>query len=116
MNRDRILTFILFGALALIVLFDIHSAAFAQFVTTNDPLTQIPAATQNTVTTTGPVSSETTISIGTLAGQVLTWVMAVFGVPIGTLATAILWKVLKRIGVSLTDASRARLQEIIVNG
>jgi hypothetical protein len=73
-------------------------------------------ATQNTVTTTGPVTSDTTISVGTLAGEVLTWIVDVFGVPIGGLITAILWKLLQKIGVSLTDDMRARFQEIVLNG
>jgi hypothetical protein len=73
-------------------------------------------ATQNTVTTTGPVTSDTTISVGTLAGQVLTWIAAVFGVPIGGLLTAWLYRLFKLAGVSVTDAMRARLQDIVVNG
>lgn len=80
------------------------------------PQTVPPAATQNTITTTGPVTSDTKISVGTLAGEVLTWIVDVFGVPIGGLLTAILWRLLQKIGVSLTDDMRARLQEIIING
>src|ERR1700731_3322155 len=45
------------------------------------------AATTNTVQTTGPVTADTTISVGTLAGQVLTWAAAAFSVPIGSLLT-----------------------------
>ena len=80
-------------------------------------LAQVAApATQNTVTTTGPVSSETTISVGTLAGQVLTWIASVFSVPIGGLLTAWLYRLFTKAGVDMTDAMRARLQEIVVNG
>lgn len=75
-----------------------------------------PAATTNTVTTTGPVTSDTTISVGTLAGQVLTWVVAVFGVPIGSLLTAWLYRLFQQAGVTMTDSMRARLQEMVVNG
>jgi hypothetical protein len=80
------------------------------------PAPGIPAATQNTVTTTGPVTSDTTISVGTLAGQVLTWIAAVFGVPIGGLLTAWLYRLSRLAGVQITDAMRARLQDIVVNG
>jgi hypothetical protein len=80
------------------------------------PAPGVPAATQNTVTTTGPVTSDTTISVGTLAGQVLTWIAAVFGVPIGGLLTAWLYRLSKLAGVQITDAMRARLQDIVVNG
>ena len=73
-------------------------------------------ATQNTVTTTGPVTSDTTISVGTLAGQVLTWIAAMFGVPIGTLLTAWLYRLFAKAGVDMTDAMRARLQQMVVNG
>lgn len=63
-----------------------------------------------------PVKSDTTISAGTLAGEVLTWVAAVFGVPIGTLITAWLYRAFTLAGVAMSDAMRARLQEIIING
>lgn len=75
-----------------------------------------PPVTQNTVTTTGPVSSETTISLGTLAGQVLTWAAAAFGSLAATVFTAWGVRLFKLAGVQMTDAARARLQEIIVNG
>jgi hypothetical protein len=74
-----------------------------------------PAATQNTITTTAPVSSETTISVGTLAGQLLAWIVAAFSVPIGSLAVWIMVRVLKYLGITATDAMRARLQEMVVN-
>jgi hypothetical protein len=72
--------------------------------------------TQNTVTTTGPVSSDTTISIGTLAGQVLTWAAAAFGSLAATVFTAWGVRLFKLAGVQMSDAARSRLQEIIVNG
>lgn len=73
-------------------------------------------ATQNTITTTAPVSSETTISVGTLAGQLLNWVMLAFSGPIGGMVVWILVRLLKQLGINATDALRARLQEIVVNG
>jgi hypothetical protein len=75
-----------------------------------------PATTQNTVQTTGPVTSDTTISVGTLAGQVLTWLVAAFGVPIGGLLTAWLYRLFNLAGIQAADGLRTKLQEIIVNG
>lgn len=103
----------------------IAGAASAQAPSTSDtPITSIrppeavaPApATQTTVQTTGPVSSNTTISVGTLAGQVLAWIAAAFAGPIGAMIVWVLVRVLKKLGIDATDALRARLQEIIVNG
>ncbi len=74
------------------------------------------ATTQNTVTTTGPVSSETKISVGTIAGEVLTWIAAAFSAPIGGLLVLWLYRLFKFAGIQATDALRARLQEIVVNG
>lgn len=73
-------------------------------------------ATQNVVTTTGPVTSDTTISVGTLAGQALTWLAFAFGAPIGTLLTAWLYRLFAKAGVDMTDAMRARLQQMVING
>ena len=75
-----------------------------------------PAVTQNTVTTTGPVKSETTISVGTLAGSILNWIMVAFGPVIGSMVVLILVRTLKKLGIDATDSMRARLQEIVVNG
>jgi hypothetical protein len=80
------------------------------------PAATAPPVTQNTVTTTGPVSSDTTISIGTLAGQVLTWAAAAFGSVAATVFTAWGVRLFKLAGVQMSDAARARLQDIIVNG
>ncbi len=77
-----------------------------------------PAApvTQNTVNTTGPVASSTTISVGTLAGAILNWIMVAFGPVIGGMVVWILVRVLNKLGIQATDAMRARLQEIVING
>lgn len=85
---------------------------------TNAPavVQQAAPATQNTVTTTGPVSSETTISVGSIAAQALEWVGATFGAVIGTALTALIMKWFKLAGIQISDAARARLQEIVVNG
>lgn len=75
-----------------------------------------PAATQNTITTTGPVSSTTKIETGTLAGEVLTWVAATFGSSIGLAVTALLLRLLKNAGFAGNEILRQRLQDMIVNG
>ena len=75
-----------------------------------------PAVTQNTVTTTGPVASTTTISVGTLAGQVLTWAITGFGSILATVFAAWGVRLFKIAGVQITDAARDRLQQIILNG
>jgi hypothetical protein len=80
------------------------------------PSALTPPVTQNTIATTGPVQSETTISVGTLAGQVLQWLAAAFGVPIGGLLAAWLYRLFKLAGVQVADGLRSKLQEIIVNG
>jgi hypothetical protein len=81
------------------------------------PLVPGPApATQNTITTTAPVSSNTTISVGSLAGQVLMWIMAAFSVPIGGLIAANLVKMLKYLGVQVTQQMSDQLDRTITNG
>lgn len=84
--------------------------------TPDTPVTVASPATQNTVTTTGPVSSNTTISVGTLGGQVLTWLAAAFGSVLASVFTAWGIRLFKLAGVQISDAARARLQEIILNG
>jgi hypothetical protein len=84
--------------------------------TTLTPPVSAAPVTQNTVTTTGPVKSETTISVGTLAGSILNWIMVAFGPVIGSIVVWILVRVLKKLGIDATDALRERLQEIVVNG
>lgn len=82
----------------------------AQVVTAPAPTTAAPV----TVTTTGPV--ETKISVGTLASDLLTWVVLAFSGPIGGIVVWILVRVLKKLGIEATDALRVRLQELVVNG
>lgn len=76
----------------------------------------VPAVTQSTVTTTVPVTSSTTISVGDLAGQVLTWAITAFGSLIATIFAAWGIRLFKLAGVQITDAARDRLQQIILNG
>ena len=71
-------------------------------------------AAQTTVNTTAPVTTETTISIGTLAGQVFMWAATAFSGVVGTVLTAWLIRLFKLAGIQATDALRSRLQEIVV--
>lgn len=80
------------------------------------PVVAAPAVTQNTIATTGNVASTTTISVGTLAGQILNWIMVAFGPVIGSIVVWILVRVLQKLGIDATDALRERLQAIVVNG
>jgi hypothetical protein len=63
--------------------------------------------TQNTVTTTGPVASETTISVGTLAGQVLDWAAVMFGGILTAYASYLMQRVAAHFGVQISEAARA---------
>jgi len=73
-------------------------------------------ATQNTVQTSGPVTSDTTISVGTLAGQVLTWLAAAFSVPIGALLTGWLVRLFKSAGLAVSKQMSDELNRVLVNG
>jgi hypothetical protein len=75
-----------------------------------------PGAGSTTITTSAPVSAETTISLGTYAGQALMWLAAAFSVPVGTILTGWLFRLFKLAGVQATDQMRQKLQEIVVNG
>jgi hypothetical protein len=69
-------------------------------------------AASTTVTTTEPA----TISLGTIAGQVLTWLAAAFSVPIGTVLTAWLLRLFKVAGLDATKAMSDQLNATLVNG
>jgi hypothetical protein len=56
------------------------------------------------------------IDTGSIAGQALTWVITVGGGAIATLLTGLIYKLMQKAGIQITDAARARLQEIILNG
>jgi hypothetical protein len=75
-----------------------------------------PSVTQNTVATTGPVTSTTTISVGDLAGQVLTWAATAFGSVLATVFAAWGIRLFRLAGVQITDQARDRLEQIILNG
>jgi hypothetical protein len=74
------------------------------------------AATQNTIQTTGPVTSSTKIDVGTYAGQALMWVASIFGTTIGAALTALIIRLLKNAGFTGAEILRQKLQDMIVNG
>ena len=79
--------------------------------------TAVPTQTPTTqITTTAPVTSDTTISVGTIAGQVLTWAATAFTLSVGSVLTAWLIRLSKLAGIQGVDLLRSRLQEVIVNG
>ena len=73
-----------------------------------------PAASPVTVSS-GP-GGETTISIGTIAGQVLNWILITFSVPIGGYAIMILRHVLINLKIPVSDAALAKAKQMLVNG
>lgn len=86
-------------------------------VTTTPVVKSVPTQVPSTqITTTAPVSSDTTISVGTLAGQVLTWIAAAFSIPIGGLIVFGLQRFLVFLGIQVTAGMRAQLQSVVVNG
>lgn len=62
------------------------------------------------------VAPPAVIETGTIAGEVLKWVIAVGGGTLATILSGILVKVFQRMGVKITDELRSRLQEIVLNG
>lgn len=97
---------------------DLMAVIPAKSLTLAEATVPAPAspATQNTITTTGPVSSDTTISVGTVAGQALQWVVTVFGAILGTAGTALVVRLFTKAGIAISDSARMRLQEMVING
>lgn len=80
------------------------------------PQTVPTQAPQTQITTTAPVTSDTTISVGTIAGEVLKWIASAFGIALGSVGTVYLTRLMKIAGVQVTDQMKTQLQGIIVNG
>jgi hypothetical protein len=92
------------------------SPTVAESVTsTAVPMPNAPA-TQNTITTTAPVTSSTTISTGTLAGQVLDWATLAFGGTLSGFLTALIIRLLKNAGVQGAELLSDKLDRILLNG
>jgi hypothetical protein len=82
------------------------------------PQSALPPAAggSTTIQTTAPVTSDTKISIGTYAGEVLTWLAAAFSLPIGALLTAWLLRMFKSAGLVMTQQMSDELNKVLVNG
>jgi len=103
-------TLLRFGAVIVLVC---AFAVIPEFVAGQTVLPQTPS-TQ--ITTTAPVSSDTTISIGTIASEILTWFAVAFVPTLGGIL-ALWWaRLMKLSGIQVTDAMKSQLQGIIVNG
>lgn len=63
-----------------------------------------------------PVGTPVFVNVGSMGADVLTWLAAVFTPVLGTMITAGLYQLFKKMGIDMTDAMRARLQELVVNG
>jgi hypothetical protein len=73
----------------------------------------VAVAPGTTVQTTGDVSSNTKISVGTLAGEALQSVLAIFALPIGGFISMILFRVFRAAGVNLSTMNEAKLQDSV---
>lgn len=63
-----------------------------------------------------PIGTPVFVNVGSLGSDVLTWMAAVFTPVLGSILTAAIYQFLKKMGIDMTDAMRARLQEVVVNG
>ncbi len=74
-------------------------------------------AVGQTAASASPVAVQpVTISVGTWAGDVLMWATTAFGTVISGFVVKLLVALAKKAGVDATDALRARLNEIVLNG
>ena len=60
--------------------------------------------------------STTTVSVGTLAGQVLTWAVTAFGGVITTVGTFWILRLAKKAGIEGADLMSKQLNETLLNG
>lgn len=103
-------------ALETVMFFARAAAVVAIFFLIVDPAFALDAATQNTITTTAPVTSETTISVGTWAGQTLLWVVATFGSTLGLALTTLIVRMLKNAGVVGAQLLSDKLDQLVLHG
>lgn len=59
---------------------------------------------------------ENAVSLGTVAGTILTWVAAIASIPIAGFLTNLVFNLMKGVGLAKDEALRQKLQDIIVNG
>jgi hypothetical protein len=65
---------------------------------------------------TSPVGSPTLVNVGSFSADVLNWVISVTVPIMGVVITGWLTRLFQQVGINMTDAQRARLQEMVVNG
>lgn len=75
-----------------------------------------PTTPASPVTVNAGPGGETTVSVGTIASQAMNWAILAFGSLLSTIFAAWGVRLFKLAGVQMSDAARARLQEIILNG
>lgn len=63
-----------------------------------------------------PASDPKIVSGGTIVGEIIQWMVMVFGPILAGLVVAAFVKLLRLLGVQVDDARRARLEEIVSNG
>lgn len=88
-----------------------------QQLTFNDRWVPIPVQDKTTtVQTSAPVTATTTVSGGDLAAQFIEWLKIAFGTIIAGLFSLLIVKIRAYFGLITTDAQKAALQAIAVNG
>ena len=78
------------------------------------PVTTAPPASSPVTVSSGP-GGETTVSVGTLAGEALSLILSLLSLPIGAYVVVILQRVFTNLKIPMTDASRARIKQMAVN-
>lgn len=62
------------------------------------------------------IGSPTYVNVGSMSADVLNWVVSITLPIVGAVITGWLTRVFQQVGISMSDAQRSRLQEIVVNG
>ena len=63
-----------------------------------------------------PIGAPVLVDVGTLGSEVLKWVLSATIPVIGVAVTGWISRAFQQAGVNMSDAARARLQEMVVNG
>lgn len=106
----------------------LSSPVFAQPAATATPGADTPTSVQVQVAPTPSSPSQVTVSQGagdskivsvsggSLIGEVIMWVALVLGVPVAGFIVRWIQVAAKKMGIDVSDAARARLQEMVENG
>lgn len=68
------------------------------------------------VMTSGAFAADTTVSVGSALGVVLELIVTLLGAPLAAVVGLWIQRLARQIGVEITDADRARLDELVRNG